>query len=268
VLTVDDKHLDTFALLLLVIIWSHSAVQWYFTVPFTTLAGFALFYSKLRTSWIFWLSIAAIHGFALAQLWYFEGNGLFLFFYATLTMTLALASGNPAPILRINARYLIGFVFLFAVLWKLLTPDFRSGHFMEYYLLTDNRVAPVATILTPLTRVDIKGNQKQVEQLPNETIQLHSKPRVHLLALMLTYLTLIVEGLVAIVFLLPVNPLLRDGTFISFLISGYLTVTVPSFGMILACLGFAQSSNPKTQLFYKVTCLLLPLIKIRFYLTV
>jgi hypothetical protein len=115
---VDEKQLDTFALLLLITIWSHSAVQWYFTVPFTTLAGFALFYPKLRTSWMFWLTLSAIHGFALAQLWYFEGNGLFLFFYTTLAMTLALASGRPLPILKINARYLIGFVFLFAVMWN------------------------------------------------------------------------------------------------------------------------------------------------------
>ncbi len=266
-MTVDDKQLDTFALLLLVTIWSHSAVQWYFTVPFTTLAGFALFYPKLRTSWIFWLGIAAIHGFALVQLWYFEGNGLFLFFYTTLTMTLALASGNPVPILRMNARYLISFVFLFAFMWKLLTPDFISGRFMEYYLLTDNRIAPVAIILTSLTQVDIKENQKQLERLPVEAIQLQSKARVHLLAVLLTYLTLIIEGLVAIAFLLPIKPWVRDAVFIFFLVSGYATITVPSFGMILACLGFAQSSNPKAQSFYKVICLLLPLIKLRFYLT-
>jgi hypothetical protein len=264
---VDEKQLDTFALLLLITIWSHSAVQWYFTVPFTTLAGFALFYPKLRTSWMFWLTLSAIHGFALAQLWYFEGNGLFLFFYTTLAMTLALASGRPLPILKINARYLIGFVFLFAVMWKLVTPDFISGRFTEYYLLIDDRMAPVATLLTPLTRTDIKENQERIERLPDETIQLQSASRVHSIAIILTYLTLIVEGLVALVFLLPIHSWVRDAVFIFFLITGYSTVTVPSFGMILACLGFAQSSNPKAQFFYKIICLLLPLIKLRFYLS-
>jgi hypothetical protein len=138
---------------------------------------------------------------------------------------------------------------------------------MEYYLLTDNRIAPVATIVTPLTHVDIKENQKQLERLPDETIQLQSKARVHSLAVLLTYLTLAIEGLVAIAFLLPIKPWARDAVFIFFLVSGYATIAVPSFGMILACLGFAQSSNPKAQSFYKIICLLLPLIKIRFYLT-
>jgi surface polysaccharide O-acyltransferase-like enzyme len=128
-------------------------------------------------------------------------------------------------------------------------------------------MAPVATLLTPLTRTDIKENQERIERLPDETIQLQSASRVHSIAIILTYLTLIVEGLVALVFLLPIHSWVRDAVFIFFLISGYLTVTVPSFGMILACLGFAQSSNPKAQFFYKIICLLLPLTKLRFYLS-
>jgi hypothetical protein len=267
VLTVPNKELDTFALLVLITIWGHSAVQWYFTIPFTTLFGFSLLYPKLRLSWLFWCVIAAIHGFAIAQLWMWEGNGLVLFFYTSLTLTLALASDKPWQVLRLNARFLIGVIFLLAALWKMVSPDFTSGKFMEFYLLSDSRIAPIAAFLTPLTLKDVRENQAVLEKVPEESVQLKSADGVRPLAGLLTVLTLALEGLVAIVFLLPLRPMIRDGVFVTFLASAYLTITVPSFGMILACLGFAQTSNPRLQTVYKIICLLLPLISIRFFLT-
>ncbi len=261
-----NKELDTFALLVLITIWGHSAVQWYFTIPFTTLFGFALLYPKLRVSWLFWCCITAIHGFAIAQLWMWEGNGLLLFFYTSLTLTLALASNNPLQVLRINARFLIGLIFLLATLWKCFSTDFISSKFMEFYLLKDGRVAPVAALLTPLTLEDVRNNQTALERVPLESIQLKSAAGVHRLAVVLTTLTIAAEGLVAIVFLFPVRPLIRDSVFLAFLVSAYLTITVPSFGMILSCLGYIQTSNPRLQSAYMIICLLLPLISIRFFL--
>jgi hypothetical protein len=158
-------------------------------------------------------------------------------------------------------------VFLFAVLWKLMTPEYMSGKFLEFFLLTDGRVAPVAVMLTPLTLTEFRNNKELLSQLPDAKFQLTSAPNVHALALWLTFLTLLVEGLVALIFLLPTKPVVRDVALTIFLVSGYLTVTVPSFGMMFATLGFAQTENQKFQLFYKAACILLPLISIRYYLS-
>jgi hypothetical protein len=266
-LAASDTKLDTFSLLTLFTLWNYSSTHWAFSIPFTALFGFALFYPNLRVSWMFWSVTTALLGFLIGQLWASEGNAMFLFFYTGLTLTLALTSKNTWEVVRINARYLIGLVFLLATLWKVFSPDFMSSKFMEYILLEDTRIAPVAVLLTSLRTEDVRKNQEQLLQLPETSIVLKTAPNVRELAILLTYLTILVEGLVAFTFLLPVKPFVRDGMLVAFLVGSYLTVTVPSFGMIIACLGFAQTPNSRMQTLYKVLCLLMPLILLRIYLT-
>src|SRR5690606_30702432 len=54
--------------------------------------------------------------------------------------TLALSLGDPERLLSANARLMIGLVFAFSVLWKLvLSPDFMNGAFFTVTLLSDHR---------------------------------------------------------------------------------------------------------------------------------
>jgi hypothetical protein len=230
-LTANVK-LDTFALLVLFTFWSYSSTQWIFSVPFVSLFGFALLYPLLRTSWIFWLVTTALLGFVIGQTWATEGNATYLFFYVSLSILVALLSEQPWWVMRLNGRWLTGLIFLFAVVWKLISPDFTSGAFMEFFLLADARVAPVAVALTSVTRTDVRENQQALSSLTEPT-QLKPRHSVRRLAVMLTYATLIVEVLVAATFLLPVRQNVRDLTLCLFLFGCYALVTVPSFGIRL-----------------------------------
>ena len=42
-----------------------------------------------------------------------------------------------------NARALIGLAFAFAVLWKLLSPDYLDGRFFRVALVEDHRLEPI-----------------------------------------------------------------------------------------------------------------------------
>ncbi|MGL4609029.1 MAG: hypothetical protein ACRCYY_05000 [Trueperaceae bacterium] len=136
---------------------------------------------------------------------------------------------------------------------------------MEYYLITDGRISPVTTWLTPLDLEDVRHNQEQFGKLKSHSVKLRSNAEVRVLARFLTAATLLVEVAVAVTFLLPTGALLRDITLSAFIVSCYLIITVPPFGMILSCLGFAQSTNSNYRMFYQVTCVLMPLIMYRYY---
>jgi hypothetical protein len=78
-------------------------------------------------------------------------------------------------------------------------------------------------------------------------VQLASSPRVQMAAQVLTWSTVAVEGLLALLFLLPVTArwwhAARDCALLAFLIGTYLIAPVFGFGGLLAVMGAAQTDN-------------------------
>jgi hypothetical protein len=112
--------------------------------------------------------------------------------------------------------------------------------------LKDDRLGPTAILLTPLTIHDVQANRDRLNELPDNRVQLQSAPGIKILGVVLTWLTLAVEGMTALVFLTATGATrrVRDWTLIVFLVAAYLFIPVPAFGMAFACLGFAQSDSP------------------------
>lgn len=241
---------------------------WYFTVCMTSLLATAVLYRKASQSWLFWAVVTSVNGFALIQLWLDEGNHLYLYFYISLAILTALLSRAPAAVFRINARLIIGLVFAFATLWKLFTPSFISGEFFRYYLVHDDRLAPIGVVLTELTFDDVFLNRENLDRLPEGEVTLIVPTGVKTLAVALTFLTILTEGVVAACFLWFGRRAdkFRDASLIFFLIGAYLVVPVPAFGMGFACLGFGQSKWRYGKAAFLIIFIAQPLTTVRYFI--
>ena len=246
----------------------YTTTEWYFVVPYTSLASSALLYRGLLKHWLFWTALTALMGASLAQLWLQEGNHLYLLFYLCLTALTASLFPNSSQVFACNARLIIGFVFVSAVFWKVVGPGYLSGAFFEFYLIHDERLARLALLLTDLERVDVIANQDVLAGPWTAELQFQSSSQVRRLATLLTYAGLFVETIVAVTFLAPLKVVsrYRNVTLLAFLASAYLFIPVPSFGMSLACLGYSQTEDTRFQNLYLAAFVVMPLTSLRYYL--
>ena len=265
----NSERLRRILLMILLTATFYASAEWYFIVPFSCLAAASLLYQDVLTSWLFWALTSALLGFALVQLWLIEGNHLYLLFYLSLMALVATSSDEPLKVVRHNARLLIGCIFALAIVWKLITPEFMSSTFFSYYLVQDARLAPIALLVTDLTRTDVLANRETLSGAWDETMTLRSTVRVERLAIVLTWLTFVVEAAVAAAFLIPAKQFerIRDPALIIFLTGAYLVVPVPSFGMSFACLGYAQTNSLATERLYLILFILMPLTSLRYYVS-
>ncbi|MGL4612209.1 MAG: hypothetical protein ACRCYY_21440 [Trueperaceae bacterium] len=243
-------------------------LDWFLTIPFSTLVAAAVLYPKLRTNWLYWTVMTGIcAGYVVARGLASE-NVFFLFVYISLAVLIALFSDNPYLSFRRNARLIIGIVFLFASLWKLMSPDFLSGSFFTFMLIADDRLGPFGAVATAISLEDIATNRSIFPVMPDMSHQLMTAPGIPLLAQMLTWMTFAIEFLVAIVFLVPLKPLykIRDYALLLFLLTAYVFVPVPAFAMSFATLGYAQTDSARFQSIYKVVFVVMPLTAARYYL--
>lgn len=260
----EQVPLERIYLMTLLTLAFYVPTHWYFLIPFITLLSACLLFRRVLYHWLFWTAVTALVGFTLAQLWLTEGNHMYLLFYLSLTCLVTALSTTPQQTFALNARLIIGTVFALATFWKLVSPSFTSGTFFTYYILHDERLAPIGMLLTELSRDDIRANQEAVRQVLNRPAALIIPLGVGRLAHCLTWLTLTTEGLVALVFLAKWS--FRDAVLILFLATAYLVIPVPSFGMALACLGYGQTSSQVIKTLYLVAFILMPLTSLRYFL--
>jgi hypothetical protein len=142
-------------------------------------AGAALMFPALTLSARAWLALTILVGARIVFDWPLADNHIYLLAYWCLAVTLALwhdlsASSNDPEgsyhaafdILRRSSRWLLGFAFLCAVVWKaFLSPDYLDGRFFRVTLSTDDRFAPIARA-AGLTDDQIAANREALEPLP------------------------------------------------------------------------------------------------------
>lgn len=254
-----------------VVLYSNPA--WYFRVPFGAVLTIVLIFRDSIRSEHLWFVICGLSVVALGLDWYALGNHDYLLFYWCLTVFLALLSSNPGGVLRVSGRLIIGAVFLLATGWKLSSAEYRSGTFFSYMLISDYRLAPFGVALTSLTSQDVKENQLKLPKgvvgpIGEGAIPLKSALAIKSLAFLLTWATVIVEGLVALAFLWPLGhgpSRYRDAILTAFFVSGYVIAPVASFGTVLAAMGMAQAP-PNYRLLYLALFVGVQLMGLRFHL--
>ena len=241
--------------------------SWYFVIPFVSLFSLALLFRQLLGNYLYWTIVVALQGFTLVRLGLDENTYAFLLFYLSSIAFVATLSPDPEEVFARNSRLLIGFIFLFATFWKLVGSGFLSGDFFGYYLLHDRLLAPVALLLTDLSQSDILANRAALEGVWDGSLTLRTSPQVQRLAFSLTWLSLIIEAVIAVAFLAPFQlaKRMRDPLLVVFLFTSYLIVPVPSVGMSLACLSYAQTEHTWFQRCYLIAFLVMPLTALRYY---
>ena len=232
----------------LVVVLLATTGAWYVAAPVSLLAAAGLVWPELRDRPLLWWALLGCLGAGVHQVWTQADNHQYLIIYWVLAVALAAGSVDPARARAVAARWLLAAVFVLATLWKLSNLAFVDGSFFEFTLLTDSRFAPVATVIGGVDAHDLEVNRTVFEAMegagPGASVALlgHTA-RLALVADVLTWWTLAIEGAVALAFLSPGASWLgrhRDHLLITFTVTTYLAAPVLGFGWLLLVLGLAQ----------------------------
>lgn len=218
-------------------------------VAFQLGAVAGLLYRPLWSVSGFWFVLAALMGAYCIVTWHDADNHKYLIAYWCLALGLSCNARDQSQALRINARLLIGLCFLLAVYWKLRTPDFLTGDFYEFVMLTDDRLFAVAQLFTDMQPETYFQNRAAVDRLTAYSstltqVSLDGASRVRSLSVVVTAWTVFIEAWVAASFLWPSDSAWasssRDSSLLVFTLTTYVAAPVSGFAWILLILGLAQ----------------------------
>jgi len=217
-------------------------------VVVTAVAIIGFIVERIRSDYRFWFIIAALLlGGALSG-WSVSDNHRYLMAYWALAISLALNADNWERVLSLSARRMIGLCFLFACIWKTITPDFLDGTFFHYSLLTDSRFREVAHwiggINAPMADLNRAARAALFRFDSNlVAVQFYDPATIQTIAHALTWWTIGIESAIAIVFLLPLRnafTCIRDVVLLVFSITTYALAPVIGFGWVLLIMGMIQ----------------------------
>ncbi len=264
------------AMTLVMIVLSLHEPAWPVTLAVATLAVTALVLRPMmRSPWL-WLGLAAVLALAYTQSWFQQNNHDFLKLYWCLGLGAALLAADPVRAVRFNARALIGLCFLFAFVWKALSPDYVSGAFFNYFLLQDTRFALIAEHLVGLDPGALR--QALTDRVaytafgdPAGALAVPFAAEARGLAGVMTWWTLFIEALVAAAFLLPRRVWLarwRDAVLLLFVFSTYIVAPILYFAWIILAMGIIQCERETSRYLPALYLAAFVLVLMRFYVPV
>ena len=212
-------------------------------------ACLAVVVPSVRRAPVTWLILAVLSGARVALAWPLADNHHYLLTYWCLAIALALSGPAPAAILASSARWLLAAAFTLAVLWKgVLSPDYVDRTFFRVTLLTDGRFADASMIFGGLSPDQMTENRVFLEPLPAGAELLEpppfvEPPRLRTFAALATWGGLVLEGLIAVLLVLPSGAIVQAARHISlltFCVTTYALAPVAGFGWLIATLGLAQ----------------------------
>ena len=238
--------------LTLILLLLYAPRVWYLIIPLQALCILGLVYRPLARQPGFWLIAAALMASATVLNWYFLDNHKYLLCYWVIAMWI-IHEGSPDErrgALAHNAHWLLGLTMVFATLWKIMEPPFLNGSVFEFLLLTDARFEYVARWFGEMTQYDLASNRDVIDELKRGylhgremlPVQLATSKRIAPLAVLLSWWTILIEGAIALVYMLPIGRLhtTRHVFVLVFAASTYLVAPVKGFGWLLMILGIAQ----------------------------
>lgn len=217
-------------------------------VALKVICGLMLLSPSLITNQRMWVIICGLVWWVNATNWLWIDNHQILISYWCLVCSLAVSSKNPDGILAWNGQIMIGLTFLFATIWKIIAREYWNGAFLHYIFLVEDRVEGVATFVGGLSADALPQNrllESIFRQFPQalEGVTLSSSHRLELFTLFASYWTLLIEGSIAISFLVGLVFIFfpfRDWLLILFIGTTYFLLPVLGFAYILIIMGLAQ----------------------------
>ena len=212
-------------------------------------ACLSLVLRPVRRAPITWFLVAGLVAVRIVAVWPLSDNHIYLLAYWCLAIGLALTSSTTAATLAVSSRWLLGTAFALAVVWKaVLSPDYVDGRFFRVTLLTDERFADASLVFGGLSRDQMAENRAFLEPLPEGAELLDppafvEPPRLRAFALVATWGGLLLEALIALANLIPVEGRLqiaRHASLLAFCVTTYALAPVAGFGWLLSAMGLAQ----------------------------
>ena len=220
-------------------------------------AGLALAFPPLARSAVTWLGLAGLVFARLILEWPLSDNHIYLLAYWCLGVGLCLLVSSSFAAISDMSRWLVGAVFLCAVVWKgMLAPDFLDARFFRMTLVTDERFADLSRSVGGLSNAQLQTNRAALVALPAGAEILNGPVLVEPLALRrlgsaLTWGGLVLETMLAWTFL-SVWPAamhrMRHALLMTFAAVTYAVAPVAGFGWLLAAMGLAQCDRAQRTL--------------------
>jgi hypothetical protein len=213
---------------------------------------------RLRHHPLTWLlGAAAVTAYQITSWWEYD-NHVWLTTYWMAAVGLCLLTSDPRRSLGIDGRLFVGLIFAIAALWKIFSPDFRTGDFFEYSLLQDPRFSWVADNLGGVSGADAAANDQAVLELALAPVGteavLTTSGGIQPIAAVFTWWGLLIESALGVLWLAPLRPRwhwLRHVALLLFAFTTYLVVPVGGFGCLLMALGATQTDDdPRWRVAY------------------
>jgi hypothetical protein len=206
-----------------------------------------------RSPWFWALLFVMFMISPILRPWLALDNHHFLHVYWLAAIALTRFASRPDEALQTVARLLIGLAFAFAVAWKLMVPEFIDGSFFEYTFGTDSRLADVAVAVGLHEDGFHRDNRGVISSwqepgTPPASGEMVIHDSIGPLSVVLAWLTIVIEGSVAVAFLAPLRGrwrYLRDAALLVFVASTYPLAPVLGFAWLLICMG-AMASHLRT----------------------
>jgi hypothetical protein len=221
-------------------------IHWQARVPVQLLATAGLLVPGWLSSRTLWGFLAVVAGVRLVFLWPHSDNHDYFALYWCLAIVLGGFAPDFGAAVSRSARLLLGCGFALAVVWKAgLSPDFVNGDFFRLALLMDGRFPELARLVGGLT---LAAQEANAQFIAGQGGVFTEPPALVLLAWSMTIWTLLVEGLLAGVFLwpdrggvvAPARERLRNGLLLLFCATTFAIAPVAGFGWLLVAMGVAQ----------------------------
>lgn len=223
---------------------------WYLSALMIALVGLGLLFHSLLRVPVIWAAITLVLAVWIVRLWPLADNHQYLAGYWSLSILIALCLTDPHRSLATSARWLLAFVFLWAVMWKgVLSPDYMDGRFFTVRLMTDARFEEHAQLFSGLTLAEVRQNRAYLDPHSVDVegairpSAFKTTPRLRFWVTVLTWGVLLAEAGVALAFLLPWGrwtTIVRHGGLLAFCLGTFAFAPIPTFGWLLVTLGLAQ----------------------------
>ena len=243
-------------LTLLTLLFTHIG-SWHVRPLVLLLAGYGLLAPGALRSSLLWLALAVLSGWRALEDWPLADNHAYLLAYWCLALSIAFATSEPSRILSHQARWLIGLVFLLAVLQKGSTANFVDGTFFSTLYLMDPRFEDLTVLLTSLSYADLDAARQLMEAdfrvLTYSSLPFAIPDSLRAVSWFSTWWSLLEQAAVAIAFLAPAGSWLygkRDFFLVLFCLTAYAVAPVPSFGWLLIAMAVSQCGPGRWRTLY------------------
>ena len=205
----------------------------------------------LRNCWL-WLTVGVVRlGIDFVE-WHGIDDHEVLISYSCIAFGLALWSSDPERTARWSLPALVGLTMAFATAWKIGSGQFLDGDTLRYTLLTDPRFELATSWFGGVDQATHAANEAAVAILRDpsgvDRVTLAEPPALTAFAFFLTAGAVLLEGVLAIVFLHPrSDPVLRARLLTLFCLTTYIVVPVSRFGIVLCTCAYAGSEGRRDR---------------------